>query len=110
MVSRIIYNGSRVSNMHLCVTIAFQDRLLSRRDDCHLTQSETPCPSLRIKAPNYIGMNKAPENLYCSSWASAIPLTCGIAAARFSGALFIPIDRKSTRLNSSHQIISYAVF
>src|SRR6266480_5261228 len=35
MVSRIIYNGSRVSNMHLCVTIAFQDRLRSRRDDCH---------------------------------------------------------------------------
>src|SRR5207244_8967016 len=23
---------------------------------------------------------------------------------------FVPIDRKSTRLNSSHQIISYAVF
>ena len=50
MVSRIIYNGNRVSNMHLCVTIAFQDRLRSRRDDCHLRQSETPCPSLRIKA------------------------------------------------------------
>jgi len=28
-------------------------------------------------------MNKAPENLFCSSWASAIPPTCGIAAARF---------------------------
>src|SRR6202049_1347611 len=66
MVSRIIYNGSRVSNMHLCVTIAFQDRLRRRRDDCHLPQLGTPCPSLRIKAPNYIGMNKAPENLYCS--------------------------------------------
>src|SRR6267378_5496276 len=32
MVSRIIYNGGRVSNMHLCVTIAFQDRLRSRGD------------------------------------------------------------------------------
>src|SRR5580692_845699 len=83
MVSRIIYNGDRVSNMHLCVTIAFQDRLLSRRDDCQLLQSETTCPSLRIKAPDYIGMNKAPENLFCSLWASAIRPTCGIAAARF---------------------------
>src|SRR5947208_9283774 len=27
-----------------------------------------------------------------------------------SGALDVPEDRKSTRLNSSHQIISYAVF
>src|SRR5258708_11638257 len=26
------------------------------------------------------------------------------------GITFTPIDRKSTRLNSSHQIISYAVF
>src|SRR5467141_4418595 len=39
--------------MHLCVTIAFQDRLRSRRDDCHLPQSETPCPSLRIRAKLY---------------------------------------------------------
>jgi hypothetical protein len=76
--------------MHLCVTIAFQDRLRSRRDDCHLPQSETPCRSLRIKAPNYIGMNKAPENLYCSSWASAIPPKCGIAAARLSPTVIAP--------------------
>jgi hypothetical protein len=83
MVGRIIYNGRCVSNMHLCVTIAFRDGLRERHDDCHLPQSETTCPSLRIKAPNYIGMNKGPANLYRPSWASAIPPTCGIVAARF---------------------------
>src|SRR5947208_4735850 len=36
----------------------------------------------------------------------------GVAAALTAGALWgtMYIDRKSTRLNSSHQIISYAVF
>ena len=76
--------------MHLCVTIVFPDRLSSRGDDCHLPQSETPGHSLRIKAPNYIGTNKAQENLYCSSWASAIPPTCGIAVARFSPTVIAP--------------------
>src|SRR5207244_8047659 len=33
-----------------------------------------------------------------------------IVDARMSGILASTIDRKSTRLNSSHQIISYAVF
>src|SRR5207245_8515553 len=32
------------------------------------------------------------------------------AVGRFAGAAFQAGDRKSTRLNSSHQIISYAVF
>src|SRR5258708_21786631 len=31
-------------------------------------------------------------------------------AARFLAVLLLSLDRKSTRLNSSHQIISYAVF
>src|SRR5258708_21088028 len=33
-----------------------------------------------------------------------------VAAARGRGVPAAPRDRKSTRLNSSHQIISYAVF
>src|SRR5947208_13340002 len=39
-----------------------------------------------------------------SAWGQA-PVESGTAAPRRSGQ-----DRKSTRLNSSHQIISYAVF
>src|SRR5258708_21989637 len=35
-------------------------------------------------------------------------LRCGRGQVRTSGG--VPRDRKSTRLNSSHQIISYAVF
>src|SRR5207244_10632125 len=47
--------------------------------------------------------------------ASADPLTGSLAVAgratmTASAATRIPGDRKSTRLNSSHQIISYAVF
>src|SRR5947208_6175178 len=34
----------------------------------------------------------------------------GEAQRGFPGGFAHPIDRKSTRLNSSHQIISYAVF
>src|SRR5437762_7735579 len=34
----------------------------------------------------------------------------GSALARRAGAAFEQIDRKSTRLNSSHRCISYAVF
>src|SRR5947208_7241684 len=34
----------------------------------------------------------------------------GVAAARRAGTASATEDRKSTRLNSSHQIISYAVF
>src|SRR5258708_30857308 len=32
------------------------------------------------------------------------------SARRFIAETYAPLDRKSTRLNSSHQIISYAVF
>src|SRR5258708_14126371 len=41
------------------------------------------------------------------------PPTLGVSITRRTGRIFQPIgrtDRKSTRLNSSHQIISYAVF
>src|SRR5258708_11077047 len=53
--------------------------------------------------------------------AGFLALYCAIAYARLPAALVLPdedsgpkydayLDRKSTRLNSSHQIISYAVF
>src|SRR5947208_6783621 len=37
-------------------------------------------------------------------------ITYSIAKQLIRDSLYIRIDRKSTRLNSSHQIISYAVF
>src|SRR5438552_13853736 len=46
--------------------------------------------------------------------AAVFALPIGAAAFRLRGAYFavgtLALDRKSTRLNSSHQIISYAVF
>src|SRR5256885_6439890 len=45
--------------------------------------------------------------LNAGSWALAIPLTHG---SGHEFRLFIYLDRKSTRLNSSHLVISYAVF
>src|SRR5258708_28083504 len=38
------------------------------------------------------------------------PLAHGRDVIDHGGREFLPADRKSTRLNSSHQIISYAVF
>src|SRR5258708_21624534 len=43
-----------------------------------------------------------------SSWAKVIPIL--EKAGLHVVAVQNPLDRKSTRLNSSHQIISYAVF
>jgi hypothetical protein len=47
MVSRIIYNGGRVSNMHLWVTIAFYELPRGRSNARQLLQLETLCPSLK---------------------------------------------------------------
>src|SRR5205807_9155684 len=38
------------------------------------------------------------------------PLRCAVAALAFRAAISPRPDRKSTRLNSSHLVISYAVF
>src|SRR2546429_5991309 len=53
-------------------------------------------------------MNKIQSRLYLKSklWGLAVPL--GIP--RLLGACGVTVDRKSTRLNSSHGYISYAVF
>src|SRR5207244_9770130 len=40
----------------------------------------------------------------------AVPTSVGYGASFEGIAALLAIDRKSTRLNSSHQIISYAVF
>src|SRR5260370_4525867 len=70
MVRRIIYNGGRVSNTHLWVTIAFYELPRERSNARQLLQLETRCPSLKIKVPNSSGTSKAPVNRCCSSWAS----------------------------------------
>jgi hypothetical protein len=44
------------------VTIAVYDLLPGGPDGNHVPQPEAPCPSLKIKAPRYIEMNKAPAN------------------------------------------------
>src|SRR5688572_32437561 len=67
----------------------------------------------------------APTEIYTLSLHDALPIWCGGARARESGrssldaqsghsgrhtGLSHALDRKSTRLNSSHSQISYAVF
>src|SRR5258708_29181290 len=44
------------------------------------------------------------------SWGSLYPLLATGLGLLMAIAAWAPEDRKSTRLNSSHQIISYAVF
>src|SRR5207244_7010480 len=71
-----------------------------RRDDrnfsCHSTRTLPEC----TRDPQ-VGARRAVP-LQCSS--------CPCPADCAPTLLIAPLDRKSTRLNSSHQIISYAVF
>src|SRR5207244_10359320 len=64
----------------------------------------------RSKGPEQLGTNRGakqtrsrPSADPCQRWASA---AASVSASSVDSAR----DRKSTRLNSSHQIISYAVF
>jgi hypothetical protein len=69
MVSRIIYNAGRVSNTHLCVTIAFQDRLRSSRDVDKLTNTRfgpsevTENPAIRYSSSVLLDPSVNPEKL-----------------------------------------------
>src|SRR5690606_41513338 len=51
---------------------------------------------------DHVGTSFGPENLFWLLYLSV----CGILMVKF----FLRLDRKSTRLNSSHVKISYAVF
>src|SRR5256885_10251926 len=63
---------------------------------------------------SFIQQDAAPACGCARSWRCADPseaATCAIAALRERGQNRLPeSDRKSTRLNSSHLVISYAVF
>src|ERR1041385_9274577 len=57
----------------------------------------------------------ATTEIYSLSLHDALPISCpfnhcGMRFARALASASIPTDRKSTRLNSSHGYISYAVF
>src|SRR5258708_32003231 len=63
----------------------------------------------------HAGVEHAPGNLAMEQLAGVVGEEAGEVAAFPAGGVEIEeggeeIDRKSTRLNSSHQIISYAVF
>src|SRR5258708_24897393 len=45
-----------------------------------------------------------------ADWVTMYPVIAALVLACFAITGYIVTDRKSTRLNSSHQIISYAVF
>src|SRR5438552_11029766 len=94
--------------------------LTCRRDLCsmrsyrHLSSSRSP------ERSSYFFFNHPPPpDIYTLSLHDALPISpvhrhapaqCAAGAACCDGACRIKLDRKSTRLNSSHQIISYAVF
>src|SRR5438034_4723472 len=68
-----------------------------------------------VSAGLFLGWWRIPSRRSAMAW-----LLLGMGIAQFVGATvavvpfgflpFIPSDRKSTRLNSSHTVISYAVF
>ena len=76
-----------------------------------------PNPSLRSRLPSQ-GLNTATENGHYSSqhntpvMGRSVEPDTVLSAVNIAGKPpeITPVDRKSTRLNSSHTVISYAVF
>src|SRR5438552_11035590 len=71
------------------------------------------------RIPFFFFTPTAPTEIYTLSLHDALPIFAEIRAARGENVILVREettpedfhgDRKSTRLNSSHQIISYAVF
>src|SRR5438552_9514645 len=84
-----------------------------RGGDCYLVRSDA-CPSFRFNSSlgrlpglvNHRGSDgRIGKRVNQNEAAGCAVATVGIKEKRLVG-----LDRKSTRLNSSHQIISYAVF
>src|SRR5207244_13525309 len=65
--------------------------------------------SLHDALPIWAGIPFRPQSQIQSEQKSVDGLAADLGEERF-GEAFEKLDRKSTRLNSSHQIISYAVF
>src|SRR5262245_64248893 len=57
-----------------------------------------------------IGLMKATEQISAMEMMAVDPIARVVAPRFWGGVISMPIDRKSTRLNSSHLGISYAVF
>src|SRR5207244_5368888 len=83
----------------------------------HISRYHSPCPRLSAAFLPFFFPTPAPTEIYTLSLHDALPICRASRAWRRSAASFPgistssrPADRKSTRLNSSHQIISYAVF
>src|SRR5260363_7414 len=83
-------------------------------------KSRSPCAKVESNAASFFFNPTATTEIYTLSLHDALPICAGTFRAdglelrplRFRQELFPrhDRDRKSTRLNSSHQIISYAVF
>src|SRR5256885_10189435 len=69
---------------------------------------EHPCRPYSVLLPVGFAVPPALPHARCALTAPFHPCLCGLPR---SGGLFsVALDRKSTRLNSSHLVISYAVF
>src|SRR5258708_18874621 len=90
----VTVTGAGQSGASLIVTGTAADTI-QPGDKFNIAAVNSVNPRTRIKTP--LGLKQ-------------FAYTGGATFALTGGADTIPIDRKSTRLNSSHQIISYAVF
>src|SRR5207247_5786195 len=67
--------------------------------------------SLHDALPISGGVARRDGGRHASSSPAVAPACCALlSAARCTSSAFTAVDRKSTRLNSSHEWISYAVF
>src|SRR5207244_9383332 len=85
---------------------------LSLHDALPIFGQVTAAP-LRIvmKSRRFIRSPRRRSRVASMGWLDPVPWpSCDLSEAQTSSAARSARDRKSTRLNSSHQIISYAVF
>src|SRR5207302_5919919 len=86
--------------------------LLMARVAVPVFDSVTVCAALVVPTVWLAKVSEAGERLAVVVGAAPVPVrptVCGLPEA-LSVTLELPVDRKSTRLNSSHVKISYAVF
>src|SRR2546426_3229611 len=56
------------------------------------------------------GNHRGTRSVGCCHTVDTTRALSGLIATKALGSQVVPVDRKSTRLNSSHLVISYAVF
>src|SRR6202521_6177441 len=122
-ISYAVFCLKKVATVHTRsaqTTVKMRDKHMGR--STHAATSGTGRPNSRqvgktVLQVSFFFNDTATTEIYALSLHDALPICIGTANAflaalreRYDGEVAVSLDRKSTRLNSSHLRISYAVF